>query len=137
MDDLISCIKADEGFRAFPYRDTMGKTTIGYGRNLSDKGISNTEANVLLDNDINECKLELIHFDWYNQLDKVRQEVIIELCFNIGLGSLLKFTTMIGLIEKKAYQDAATDLLNSLWAKEVGVTRSHNMTQRLSTGNYA
>lgn len=137
MDDLISCIKRAEGLRLFPYKDTANKTTIGWGRNLTDKGISFAEASQLLDNDINDCKLQLLHFDWYNQLDLVRQEVLIELCFNMGISKLLTFTTMISLISQGKYKEAASDLLNTLWAKQVGETRSLNISQRLATGAYS
>ena len=33
---LKNDIKRHEGFRSKPYKDTVGKTTIGYGRNLDD-----------------------------------------------------------------------------------------------------
>ena len=48
LQDLIEDLKRDEGFRSHPYRDTVGKLTIGYGRNLDDVGISEREAEQLL-----------------------------------------------------------------------------------------
>lgn len=137
MDDLISCIKEHEGLRLICYKDTLGFWTIGFGRNLSGKGISNAEALYMLNNDINECKVLLSHYDWFNALDKVRQEVLIELCFNIGLGSLLKFVHMIEYLKQHDYKNAASDMLNSLWARQVGELRSENMAKRLLTGSYA
>jgi len=137
MDDkLISLIKLHEGIKLLPYIDTVGKTTIGVGRNLTDIGISNDEAMMLLNNDINKAEIELAHFTWFTQLDTVRQGVLIELCFNIGLTSLLKFTQTIQAIESKDYNSAAMHLLNSKWASQVGTGRSENMANRLKTGSY-
>jgi GH24 family phage-related lysozyme (muramidase) len=43
-------LKSQEGFRQFPYKDTTGNTTIGYGRNLEVRGIFQEEAGMMLDN---------------------------------------------------------------------------------------
>ena len=137
MDNLITCIKAHEGLKLFPYLDTEKKWTIGFGRNLSDCGISNDEALMLLEDDIKKCEIELSHFLWFTHLDTVRQEVLIELNFNIGLMSLLKFIQMINSIQAKDYDAAAMHLLNSKWAQQVGPTRANNMAERLKTGQYA
>jgi lysozyme len=137
MDELIKLIKEHEGLRNFPYIDTVGKSTIGFGRNLTDVGISNDEAMFLLNNDINKAEIQLSHFTWFTQLDTIRQEVFIELCFNIGLTSLLKFTQTIQAIQIKDYNAAAMHLLNSKWASQVSKERSSNMAKRLKTGSYA
>lgn len=139
MDDL-SALRAriieHEGLKLFPYKDTLDKWTIGVGRNLSDRGISHDEAMYLLNNDIQESAQELKHYDWFNNLDEVRQGVLIELHFNIGLTSLLKFKNMIACLEKKYYLNAAKALENSLWARQVGKIRSEDMADRLISGSY-
>lgn len=120
MDTLIDWIKKHEGLRLFPYRCTSGKLTIGYGRNLDDKGISTEEAKAMLDTDIKQCAKELSHFQWYiDQPINVRY-ALINMCFNIGLPKLLRFKRMIAAIEKKDYDEAADEALDSLWAKQVG-----------------
>jgi len=136
MEELAQRIEAHEGLRLFPYTDTVGKLTIGYGRNLQDRGISKAEATYLMQNDLAESRIELIHYDWFNKLDKVRQEVLIELHFNIGLTKILKFKQMIGHLITGDYTKAAEQLLDSLWAKQVGRTRSRDMVDRLTTGKY-
>lgn len=136
MDELTQRIEAHEGLRLFPYPDTVGKTSIGYGRNLQDRGISKEEAVMLMQNDLAESRVELGHYDWFNRLDKVRQEALIELHFNIGLARLLKFKQMISHLITHDYPNAADELLNSLWATEVGRTRSRDMADRLTTGKY-
>ena len=137
MDDLRSLLIEHEGLKLFPYTDTVGKTTIGVGRNLTDRGISHNEAMTMMNNDIGMCINQLEHFSWYTAMDKVRQEVLVELCFNIGLPDLLKFKTMISFLIEKDWELAADAMLASKWRQDVGVIRSSNMAKRLVTGSYA
>lgn len=136
MDELTKCIIEHEGLRLFPYKCTSGKLTIGIGRNIQDRGISKDEAMYLFNNDVALSKKELSNFDWFNKLDEVRQGVIIELHFNIGLSKLLKFKNMISFLDSGYYSNAASQLLKSLWASQVGEIRSKNMANRLRTGKY-
>lgn len=87
-----------EGLRLKPYRCTAGKLTIGIGRNLEDCGISQAEAYVLLENDIQNCEKQLLDEipEIYNTLDEVRKSVLLNMCFNFkkifqyeGLNSLV------------------------------------------------
>ena len=41
-----------EGLRLYPYNCSEGKLTLGIGRNLDDRGITEEEALYLLNNDI-------------------------------------------------------------------------------------
>ena len=140
MDDmLIKMIKIHEGLSLYCYDDSLGFKTIGYGRCIDKRkgdGITQEEAQYLLQNDINKCEMELAHFSWFMQMDSIRQDVIVELCFNIGLTGVLKFLQMIASIEKKDYEAASMHLLNSEWASQVGPNRSENMAKRLETGSY-
>ena len=110
----------DEGLRLHPYRDTVGKLTIGFGRNLDDVGITRREAEIMLDNDIEQVRLELSRFDWFDQLDSSRRDVIMNMCFNLGLPTLLKFENMIAALSSHQYQRAADEMLDSKWARQVG-----------------
>jgi len=137
MDELKNLVVEHEGLKLSPYRCTAGKLTIGVGRNLDDCGISKDEAMIMLDNDLAEAERYLLPFDWFTSLDRVRQEVLIELCFNIGIGALLKFKRTIKALHDKDFEAAAEFMLDSLWAKQVGVHRSHNMADRMRSGKYA
>ena len=84
LDALRQQLRLHEGLRLFPYVDTVGKTTIGCGRNLTDKGITIEEARFLLDHDITECLADLHSFGWFIGLDSIRQRALVDLRFNLG-----------------------------------------------------
>lgn len=136
MDELKKILVEHEGLKLFPYDDTMGILTIGVGRNLKSRGISNSEAMYMLSNDITRCDLELLKFDWYKDLDQVRKEAMIELVFNMGMSRMLGFTKMISALKVKDYKTASKELLNSNWSEQVKENRANNIANRILTGKY-
>lgn len=112
-----------EGLRLKPYRCTAGKLTIGYGRNLDDCGISQTEAYVLLENDIQNCEKQLLDEipEIYNTLDEVRKSVLLNMCFNLGISGLLEFNNTLAFIAAGDWERAANGMLASKWAKQGGM----------------
>lgn len=118
---LTELLIEHEGLRLKPYRDTVGKLTIGVGRNLDDVGISSAEAMLMLHNDIREAENDCLHaFPWYAELDETRQAVMISLRFNLGLAGLLKFKKFLHAMSLDDYTTAAAELLDSQWATQVG-----------------
>lgn len=116
-DDLIR----DEGLRLKPYRDTVGKLTIGVGRNLDDVGITETEARVLLANDIAAAESALRRsFPWFLAAPEGVQRGLTNMAFNMGLPRLLGFQNMLKALAAGDYQKAALEALDSAWAKQVG-----------------
>jgi len=123
-----------EGVRLKPYRCTAGKLTIGVGRNLDDNGISADESSLMLDNDIKRCAKELTaEFSWFSRLGEVRQSVLIDMCFNMGISRLLGFKNTLLMIERGRYEDAAKGMLDSLWAKQVKA-RAIRLSEMMRTG---
>lgn len=120
-DALIRQLIVDEGVRLKPYHDPVGKLTIGIGRNLDDVGISQYEAMVLLSNDIRKVEADLdVALPWWRSLSEARQQVLANMAFNMGIGSLLKFKDTLSAIQAGKYEDAAAAMLKSLWASQVG-----------------
>ena len=117
---LREWIADHEGFRSKVYEDTVGKKTLGFGRNVSDLGVTLEEAYYLLGNDINRCVKELEHYHWYNRSPCGVQEALVNMCFNLGLPRLIKFKNMIKALEGGNYNLAALEALDSVWAKQVG-----------------
>lgn len=138
QSNLEKCLIEHEGLKHYVYIDTMGISTIGIGRNVSSSGpgLSTDECLYLLRNDIYRCDHLLQSYTWYKALDHVRQEVLIEMVFNIGLAGLLQFKRTLSAIETKQYDQAADDILQSKWAKQVGSERACNIAKRLRTGQY-
>jgi lysozyme len=124
-----------EEYRQFPYADTTGHLTIGIGRNLSDQGISITEATYLLDDDIQYFYGKLTHFlNFFTRLDENRQIALVDMCFNLGVQGFLNFTNMILALESGDYERATQEMLNSKWAEQVG-ERATCLANIIRTGN--
>lgn len=118
---LAKQLLTDEGLRLKPYRCTAGKLTIGIGRNLDDRGITEDEALVLLQNDINAFWGQLVvALPWVMSAPEPVQEALLNMCFNLGLGGLLTFKQTLALIQAGNYAEAAAAMLESKWAWQVG-----------------
>jgi lysozyme len=116
-----------------PYLDTVGKTTIGVGRNLTDVGISDVECNLLLENDVIRSIMWLDrHLPWWRSLDAVRQRVMINMVFNMG-GKLLTFANTLAAMQRGDYEAAANSMLASKWATQVGA-RAQRLASMVRTG---
>lgn len=132
-DALRSQLIVHEGLRLKPYTDTVGKLTIGCGRNLTDTGISEAEARVLLDNDITAAITALVAFPWFPGLDPIRQRAFVDLCFNVGFARLRTFGKMLDAAARHDWATASAELLNSQYAQQVGV-RAHEIAAMLRSG---
>jgi lysozyme len=120
MTNLKDWIKKNEAFKSHPYIDTVGKLTIGWGRNIEDNGISKDEADHLFDNDFARCQRELAPYPWYVNQPQNVQYALMNMCFNLGIGRLLGFRKMIMALTAKDYTNAAREALDSKWATQVG-----------------
>jgi lysozyme len=131
---MVRQLRLHEGERLKPYRDTVGKLTIGVGRNLEDRGITAQESAMLLANDISREERELINaLPWVAQLDEVRQRVLLDMAFNMGIVGLLAFKRTLATIQAGDYQAAASMMLDSRWAKQVG-QRAERLSRMMATG---
>lgn len=138
MAALYDRLERHEGESLFPYKDTTGHLTIGIGRNLDGRGISHEEAKYLLANDVNRVSHELdVDLPWWRGLDQVRQSVLAEMAFNLGTAELLTFKEFLGFVRGGLYNEAAEDMLNTLWARQVGKgpgQRAYNLSEMVRTG---
>ncbi len=131
---MIEQLKLHEGFRNKPYLDSVGKLTIGVGRNLTDRGLKDKEVEYLLMNDIMDVIDDLNkNIVWWRSMNDVRQRVIMDMCFNMGIGGLLKFTNTLRYMEEGNYEQAAENMLQSKWATQVG-QRARRLAEMMRTG---
>jgi len=118
---LMQQLKRHEGVKYDLYLCTAGKQTIGVGRNLDDVGITDDEAMYLLGNDIKRVGEELeARVSILPTLSENRKVVLMNMTFNLGINRLLKFKNFFAALEDKDYQKAADEMLDSIWAKQVG-----------------
>jgi lysozyme len=133
-EQLIEELKADEGVVLTLYKCSAGKNTIGVGRNIDDRGITEDESDYLLSNDIDLCVKELESaFSWFSNLSDARQRVLINMCFNLGLSRLMGFKKFLAAVEAEEWQTASVEMLDSKWAKQVGL-RSTRLRDLLLEG---
>jgi len=136
MTRLHEMLIRHEGLRLKPYRDTVGKLTVGVGRNLDDVGITREEALMLLNNDIAEVRREVERaFPWFTRLNLVRQNVVLNMVFNLGLPRFQQFKKTISAIKAKHWDEAARQMLDSRWAEQVG-RRARELAAMMKTGKY-
>ena len=118
---LKTTLVRHEGLRLKPYLDTVGKITIGIGRNLDDNGITENEAYYLLSHDISNATTNAQNvFPNFDSFSEDRQIAIVDMMFNLGLNGFLRFKKMIEYINKERWDLAAVEALDSKWATQVG-----------------
>ena len=116
-----------EGLRLKPYLCISGKTTIGVGRNLDDRGISEDEAMILLANDIKIVQEELqARWEWFKDLPPRPKLVMMDLAFNMGVPGISNFQNMLRDLQEQNWKGAAENLLDSKYAKQVGRRAIYN-----------
>ena len=154
---LMKKLIAHEGLRLNVYKDSLGIDTIGIGRNLQDRGISKeeldeldipsikhvyeygiTEADAifLAENDVQIVEDELVRaHSCVEELDAVRQLVLIDMAFNLGVPRLCKFKKMWAAVHAKQFDIAAKEMLDSRWARQVK-SRSTKLAHAMHHGEF-
>ena len=108
-----------EGIRSTPYIDSVGVQTIGIGHNLH-KPLSHAAIMQIFRDDLADARNDCLHaFPWFSDLDEDRQGVLVNMCFNLGLTRLQGFYKFLGAVERGDYATATTEMLDSLWSKQV------------------
>lgn len=144
---LIDQLRRDESLRLTVYDDATGKPivpgtlvkghpTIGYGRALDVEGITKDEAEYLLSNDVSRVKIDVAEaIPWMTDLDEARRGVLQNMAFNMGVKGLLDFKNTLSLVKAGSYMNAATEMLNSKWAKQVG-DRANRLARQMVSGEW-
>ena len=138
MSKLVKQLRRHEGVRTHAYKCSANMITVGVGRNIDENGglgLSNDEIDYLLENDIKRCKQELSALSWFLDLDSVRQDALVNLCFNLGMTRLLGFKNAMAAMAIGNYPKAADEFYDSRWAKQVG-SRADEVCEMIRTGRY-
>ncbi len=119
LQKIKQSIKKHEGLELKPYLCPNKKLTIGYGRNLQDRGITQIEAETMLERDLLDIKLELEDsIKFFHKLDHIRQNVLIEMAYNMGVTNLLEFKNTLKFMEKGDFINASEEMLDSEWHRD-------------------
>ena len=144
MERLIEMLKRHEGEvvtngRHVIYKCSAGYWTLGIGRNVDPNGglgLSEDEVNYLLEKDIERVIKELsLAYRWFNDLDDVRKDAMIDISFNLGATRLRKFVLALDAMEKADYKSASEEFLDSNWSRTVK-GRSVELASMIATGEY-
>jgi len=125
----------NEGRRFTAYKDTLGITTIGVGRNIETKGLNADEIELMLTNDIEDSWHYLSRYPWFKKVDPVRQTALMDMMFDLGPVKFDAFKLMIEALSKGDWNAAATEAMHSQWAKEVH-DRAARDAEMLETGEW-
>jgi lysozyme len=132
MTRIAALLERHEGKRTRPYTDTVGKLTVGIGRNISDVPFSEDEIQLMFRNDIARARMacERLLPTWA-MLSPVRQAVLLDMMFNMGTGRLSGFRKMRRALRRQDFEDAAVEMLDSRWSEQVG-KKTHQRAWRLA-----
>jgi len=134
LEALKAELTRDEGIRFKPYKDSVGKLSVGVGHNLDDVPISYRAIMQILEDDILNVMGQLnAHVAWWPSLNDVRQRVLANMAFNLGINGLLAFKQMLMAAQDSDFERAAKEMLDSKWAKQVGA-RATRLAQMMRTG---
>jgi len=124
-----------EGLRTTAYTDSLGVWTVGVGHNLQAKPLSMQAVQQILHDDIADSIEDCKGFYWFEGLDEVRQAVVIDMVFNMGIAGFKHFKKTIDHIAMGMYQHAAAEMLDSRWAYQVG-KRAEELSKMMTTGKW-
>jgi lysozyme len=135
-------LRRDEGVRYSIYLDTEGVPTVGCGHNVKVSPLpagwvcplTDGQVDQLLSRDISTTLAKLDKaLPWWRSLDEVRQRVIANMAFNMGIAGLLTFKNTLAAMQRGSYAVAAAGMLSSKWACQVGA-RAKRLAQAMETG---
>lgn len=133
---VMQLVELHEGFRRTPYKDTEGILTVGIGFNLDDVGLSRAESLVILEGRLEALRGKLRDkFVPFRHLNAVRQAVLVDMAYNLGLRRLTLFRRMWNALDEGDYRTAAVEMLDSKWATQVG-PRAKRLAYMMEIGEW-
>jgi lysozyme len=136
MEKMADLLERHEGRRRFAYKDSVGKLTIGIGFNIDDEGLYPEEMDWILRNRIQKIYNQLLYkIPEFRDLSCVRQMVLVDMTYNMGLPRLMGFKKTLTAIAVGDYLTAAREMLDSKWATQVG-GRAIRLARMMRTGEW-
>jgi len=135
INDLAKRIQGHEGLRLTPYKDSVGVLTIGYGHNL-ERGITREVADLIFQRDLEDAAEDAQKLPFFLTLDDTRQEILIEMIFQMGLARVKGFKRMSAALGHRNYDAAANEMLDSKWAKSDSPSRAQYLADAMRLGRF-
>tara|TARA_Y100000004_G_scaffold79196_1_gene89034 strand:+ start:216 stop:626 length:411 start_codon:yes stop_codon:yes gene_type:complete len=118
-DKLIESIKQHEGYVGVVYKDSLGIDTIGYGFAIKDLELDRDICDMILERKVKDLQSMVnLKFTWYSYMPQEIKDVVMEMCYQLGVGGFSKFKKTIAYLQNKQFHDASQEMLDSLWAKQ-------------------
>ena len=132
--NIIETVKKHEGFEPRPYKCPTGHDTIGYGFKMSDLYIEEDIAHEMLVRILSHKEKQMRDtFDWIDDMPILIQEVVLNMCFQMGVNGVSKFKKMIRAMKNEEWADAANEMLDSKWARSDSPNRAKELSDIVIT----
>lgn len=132
VENLIESIKSHEGFSSKVYKDSLGIETVGYGFTVKDLCLSEGVASVILRILVLNLIVEIYgRFNWFYHLPLIAKEVVVEMCYQLGISGFSKFGDTIEYLQNHQWIKAADAMLDSLWATKQTPSRALELSNKL------
>ena len=116
---LIDSIKQHEGYVGIVYKDSLGIDTIGYGFTIKDLELDEDICEIILERKLKELETRVnLKFKWFMYMPQEIKDVVMEMCYQLGVGGVSKFKKTIAYLQNKQWEEASVEMLDSLWAKQ-------------------
>ena len=116
---LIESIKKHEGYVGVVYKDSLGIDTIGYGFAIKDLELDEDICEIILERKLHALEDSInLKFSWYKYMPQEIKDVVMEMCYQLGVTGVSKFKKTIAYLQNKQWEEASVEMLDSLWARQ-------------------
>ena len=116
---LIESIKKHEGYVGIVYKDSLGIDTIGYGFAIKDLELDEDICQIILERKLPALEDSInLKFSWYKYMPQEIKDVVMEMCYQLGVTGVSKFKKTIAYLQNKQWEEASVEMLDSLWARQ-------------------
>jgi|TARA_Y100000296_G_C4965362_1_gene153111 lysozyme len=133
-DTLIEDIKMEEGYRSSVYLDTLEKPTIGYGFLIDSLELQEDICQLILMRKLEKLiKTIKFNFKWFDDMPEKVQDVVINICYQLGVSGFSKFKKTIQFMKNKQWDKASVEMLDSKWAREQTPQRALRLSETVKS----
>ena len=131
MSKLVDSIKQHEGYVPTVYKDSLGIDTIGYGFAIKDLELDKDICDIILERKLKDLIVKIrSKFQWYSYMPLEIQDIITEMCYQLGVYGFSRFKKTIAYLQNKQWEEASVEMLDSRWAEQTP-NRAKEMSNRV------